>query len=438
MGGLGALAACGQAGGAPGGQSSAGTASGKVTYMSQGTDPSDELRYKPLVDEYNAKKGPVTIELIQGDPGGSAATAQGKLIAMVASGTAPDVFWNHAYIAPTLIKLNMLADLQPFFKKDTTMKLSNYFEAPTKDYEFEGKQYGIPREATTTLLVYNKELFGKNGVSLPTDNWTWDDFLKAATQLTKGEGAQKTWGVAGIVGTGGAVYYSYPKVWEEGGDVVDKGHSKMTLHQSPAVDQMQYIVDLINKQKVHPWGADQFPGQNMQEGWATGRIGMAISISVYTNFNKAQFEWDVTHLPKGSKGNRVTRTASAGHSMTAASKNKDAAWEILKLLGAKSSYEHWAKNGLTIPTYKEVANGPIVLNPNQPPKSAKVALDAFSYARPEPISGDWGTVGTTISTAMNDAYGGKTDAKGALTAIVPVVESLLAKTPAVTAATPAK
>ena len=38
------LAACGGTQGAPGGQS--GTASGKVTYMSQGTDPADELRIR--------------------------------------------------------------------------------------------------------------------------------------------------------------------------------------------------------------------------------------------------------------------------------------------------------------------------------------------------------------------------------------------------------
>jgi len=438
--GLGALAllpACGQSGaGQAGSQSNAGAAKGKVTFMTQGGGPQDVDRYKPLIDDYNAKKGPVTIDLLEGDPGGAAVNAQGKLITMVAAGSAPDAFWTHAYISPTLAKLNMLADLQPYLKKDKDVKLSNYFEAPTKDYATDdGKQLGLPREATTTLLVYNKELMQKNGVTFPTESWTWDDFLKAAQQLTKGEGAQKTWGVAGIVGVGGAPYYPYVKVWQEGGDVVDKTRTKMTLHQSPAVDQMQWIADLINKQNVHPW-ADSFPGQNMMEGWATGRIGMAVSISVYTNFNKAQFDWDIMHIPKGKT--RVTRTASAGHSMTAASKNKDAAWEIVKLLGSKPAYELWAKLGLTLPTYREVANSPLVINPNQPPKSAKIALDAFDYARPEPISGDWGNVGSEISKAMNDVYAGKSDAKSALTAIVPVVESLLAKTPATTPATPAK
>ena len=94
---------------------------------------------------------------------------------------------------------------------------------------------------------------------------------------------------------------------------------------------------------------------------------------------------------------------------------------MLKLLGAKPSYEHWAKLGLTIPTFKEVAESPLVLNPNAPPKSAKIATDAFAYARPEPISGDWGNVGAEISKAMAEVYAGKVEAKAALQAIVPIV-----------------
>jgi hypothetical protein len=108
----------------------------------------------------------------------------------------------------------------------------------------------------------------------------------------------------------------------------------------------------------------------------------------------------------------------------------------MKFLGSKESYEHWAKLGLTVPTYKEVASSPLVLNPNAPPKSAKIATDAFSYARPEPISGDWGNVQAEITKAMAEVYGGKIDAKGALQAIVPTVEALLSKTPVLATATP--
>jgi multiple sugar transport system substrate-binding protein len=400
--------------------------------MTQTNTPTDEERYKPIVDQYNARGGPVTIDQIQGDAGGGAVNAQGKVIAMVAAGSAPDLFWTHAYVSPNLTRLNVLADVSPYIKKDRDFKLSNYFEAAVKDYEVDGKQYGIPREATTTIVVVNKELFQKSGVNLPNENWTWDDFLRLAQQMTRGDGASKTWGAGGFVGPGSASYYAPIKAWQEGGDIVDKTRTKFTLHQTPAVEQMQWVADLVTRHRVHAYG-DDFPGTAARDVWNTGRFGMFVSISVYTNWNQAQFEWDIVPLPRGKS--QVTRTASAGHSMTAASKNKDAAWEVLKYLGSKPVYEHWAKTGLMIPTFQEVAASPLVLNPSVPPRSAKIATDAFKYARPEPISGDWGNVGAEISKAMNEVYGGKADAKAALTAIVPVVESLLSKTPV--AATPA-
>ncbi|HEX2033446.1 MAG TPA: sugar ABC transporter substrate-binding protein [Chloroflexota bacterium] len=417
-----------------------GAPKGKVTFMSQGADPLDEQRYKPLVEAFNARGGPVTMELIQGDAGGSAVAAQGKVIAMVASGTAPDLFWTHAYVSPNLAKLGLLQDINPYIRRDKDFKTSNYFEAPLKDYEADGKQYGVPREATTTVMVVNKELFQRSGVALPGENWTWDDFLKAAQQMTQGSGGSRTWGVAGFSVVAPApgvpshswgIYTSYPRVWQEGSDIVDRSRTKFTLHQSPAVDQMQWLADLVTRHRVHPIG-EEFPGNNIKEVWNTGRIGMYVSISVYTNYIEAPFDWDIVHLPRGAS--RATRTASAGHSMTAAGQNKDAAWEALKYLGSKPAYEHWAKLGLTIPTFKEVAESALVLNPNSPPKSAKVATDAFSYARPEPVSGDWGNVGTEITKAMAEVYAGKTDARGALTPIVPVVEGLLSKTPAAPAA----
>ncbi len=401
-------------------------AKGKVTFMTQGTDPADEARYKPLGEQFNAKSGPVTVDIIQGDAGGGAVNAQAKLIALVAAGTAPDAFWTHAYISPNLQKLNLLADITAYLAADKDIKLTDYFESATKDYSVGGKQYGLPREATTSNLVYNKELFQKNGVAFPDDSWTWETFLDAAKKMTKGEGAQATWGTAGFAGTGSAPYYPYIKVWQEGGDIVDASRLKFTLQQSPGVDQMQWIADLITKHKVHPFG-DTFPGQNMAEAWTTGRIGMVVSISVYSNFNKAQFEWDIAPIPKGKQ--RLTRTASAGHSMAAAGKNKDAAWEFLKFLGSKAAYEHWAKLGLTIPVHKDVASSPLVLKPDVAPKNSKLALDAFAYAKPEPISGDWGNVGNEIAKAMGPVYEGKATAKDALTAITGTVESLLAKVP---------
>jgi multiple sugar transport system substrate-binding protein len=404
------LAACGV--GSDGGAAKT-AAQGKVTFMSQQAGAVDQGRYKPVVDQFNAQSGPVTIDVIEG--GGGVLEVQQKLVTVVAAGTAPDLFWNHAYLSPSLTKARITGDISELIRKDKDFKLANYFETSLKDYEWDGKQYGISLWATTTLVVANLTLFKKNGMTLPTESWTWDDFLKTATQLSRGTGAEQTWGV-------GASTDNLPiiKAWQEGGDMVDKNRTKWTLHETPAVEQVQWVADLTTRHRV-------YPERSADPGWNSGRVGMVVGLSDYNPYNKAEFEWDVFHLPRGKS--RVTRTASAGLSMAAATKNKDAAWVAFKYLGSKPMYENLAKLGVTIPTHKEVANSALVLKPDAPPKSAKIGLDAFAYARTEPINGEWATIRAEYAKALADVYAGTTSAKNAFAAIAPAMDQLLGKVP---------
>ncbi|HEX2324411.1 MAG TPA: hypothetical protein VHQ00_03375, partial [Chloroflexota bacterium] len=105
------------------------------------------------------------------------------------------------------------------------------------------------------------------------------------------------------------------------------------------------------------------------------------------------------------------------------------AWVAFKYLGSKPMYENLAKLGVTIPTHKEVANSALVLKPDAPPKSAKIGLDAFAYARTEPINGEWATVRAEYAKALGEVFAGNASARQALAAIVPVVEPLLGKAP---------
>lgn len=257
------LAACGTADGGPGGGKS--QARGKVVFMSQQPGAVDQGRYKPVVDQFNALGGPVTIELVEG--GGGVQDVLQKLITVVAADTVPDLFWSHAYVAPSLAKARVAQDIGELARRDQEFKLGNYFETSLKDYEWESKQYGISLWATTTVLLTNLALFKKNGVVLPLETWTWDDFLKAAQQLSRGAGSEQTWGV-------GSSTDNFPivKAWQEGGDLVDKARTRFTLHEAPAVDQVQWVADLIVRHRV-------WPEKSADPGWNSGRVGMIVALS---------------------------------------------------------------------------------------------------------------------------------------------------------------
>src|SRR5262249_41770646 len=148
------------------------------------------------------------------------------------------------------------------------------------------------------------------------------------------------------------------------------------------------IADLQHKAKAHY--TDQSPTpQGADVAFSTGKIGMILNISVYSAFIKAPFEWDIQHLPKGSVGKQITRNASAGHSITAASKVAAAAWDAMKFFASADAFAHLVETGLQIPTLKSAADKLLSSYGNLPPKSVKIGVDALSYARPEPVVGDW-------------------------------------------------
>jgi len=114
-------------------------------------------------------------------------TGQGyaaKILTLAAGDTLPDIFVVPAGSEQDFISRGILLDLTPYVKKDR-----GYFsQIPSYLMDFmsyKGGIYGLPGNLGVHCLFYNRKLFDKEGLSYPNENWTWDDFLKAAVRLTK-------------------------------------------------------------------------------------------------------------------------------------------------------------------------------------------------------------------------------------------------------------
>ena len=58
------------------------------------------------------------------------------------------------------------------------------FPAPLVEmYQYQGVQYGLPRDFDTIALFFNRDLFDAAGEEYPNDTWTWEDFRAAAERL---------------------------------------------------------------------------------------------------------------------------------------------------------------------------------------------------------------------------------------------------------------
>jgi multiple sugar transport system substrate-binding protein len=396
-----------------------------ITFLTQAhTGPDEEDRYIPLFPQLKEAAPNITVDIIRQT--GGAIEIQQKLLTLIAAGTGPDTYWTHTYINPGLAKRNVPLDINDMIDDDTAFDRNAFFQSSMNDFALGGKQYGLPRETTSTILIYNKSLFDANGMETPQPNWSWTDFVSAAKALTQGEGADKTYGCAGF----NLNYYTFVRMWQLGGDVLNEDRTQFTMNEEPALSGVKFIQDLIHTHKVHITGAE-LAGRSLGEVFTSGKIGMFPQFSVFTALAGAEFEFDIQHWPRDPGDTQTTRVASAGHSIWSGTENPDPSWEWMKVIHSEEAYIHYVvTTGLTIPAMKSVAESDAHMDPTKPPKSKSIILEALAYARPEPVSGDWIGVHREITSALEGVYGvSQRTPKEALDEIAARVNELIATEP---------
>jgi multiple sugar transport system substrate-binding protein len=124
-------------------------------------------------------------------------------------------------------------------------------------------------------------------------------------------------------------------VYQNGGAVFDDPvqPTTFTLADDKGVAAIQFLGDLINKDKVTPnfQEADQMGGTASM--FTADQASMAITnASRLGSYDKATFKWAVAPLPAGPTGIHANEAGGAGFAMNANSKIKDAAWEFMQYL----------------------------------------------------------------------------------------------------------
>lgn len=119
---------------------------------------------------------------------------------------------------PALAGPGILLDLAPYLSR-VGVTLEEYDSTVRGAFQRGRAVYALPAGYSPLVLAYNQDLFERAGLPAPTDEWTWDDFLGAAQQLTRdtdGDGAVDQWGAQ----ADRRVTTWLAWVWTGGGDVL--------------------------------------------------------------------------------------------------------------------------------------------------------------------------------------------------------------------------
>lgn len=354
------LAACGGSG------SNSSSSNGVVNLTYALWDQNEEVGYKQSIAVF-MKQHPNIHVTIEQTPW---AQYWQKLNTELVAGNAPDVFWDHLAYFPKFAQQSELMNLSPLIQQDK-VDMSQYYPTLVKEWTYNGDVYGLPKDWDTIGLLYNKQIFQKAGLPVPT-NLTWNptdggSFLQVAQKLTVDQNGKhptdagfdpkhvNQYGTVSM-NTGQEGFWNF--IAMNGGTYLDKLYGKnYQFNQPESVQALQYLVDLINKYHVSPPASETNNNtsgiaEQLFEGSHAAMI-FAGSWELSGVAQNANFPWAVAQLPAGPKG-----VASVFNGLTdaiyAKTQHPKEAWELEKWLGSAESEQMIGSGGYVWPGIQSV------------------------------------------------------------------------------------
>ncbi|WDZ82755.1 ABC transporter substrate-binding protein [Micromonospora cathayae] len=359
--------------------------------------PEELAAYRTLIDAYQKKHPDARVQLIEAS---DRKDLLARLSTSVAGGAPPDLFlMNYRFYGQFAAK-DVIEPLDDRIAGSEALDPADYYPVAMDAFKWNDRQLCLPQNVSSLAVYYNRTLFAKYGVPEPKADWTWNDMVQTATMMTRAangavvkatesEGAVLRPAVHGL-GVEPSIIRLAPFVWSNGGEIVDDPAkpTRLALESPAAREALKNLVDLRQAYGVIPTD-EEVEAEDDESRFANGRLAMLMtSRRATTNFRTITgFEWDVAPLPVYRQPVGVLH--SDAYCMPKGAKNKTAAWRFLEYAIAEEGQKIIAATGRTVPSHVAVANSPAFLDPNRPPRNAKVFLDAVPTVRALPTVSTW-------------------------------------------------
>ena len=242
------------------------------------------------------------------------------------NGELPDVFMVLPEDFNTFSSVGLLKDLDFLIESDTGFDVKDFYEGSYDAGEFNGSQYALPYESVPTLMFVNKTLLEREGIQIPGNQWTWEDFYDICQKVTKdtdGDGRIDQFGV-----------YDYDwkdAVYSNGGRIFNSSGTKCNI----TADGVESAI--LFTRKIRELSGYQNPTSN---DFDTGKIAFRpMKFSEFRTYkpypwkiNKYfDFQWDCIQLPQGPDGKNKTSIDHLLMGISSKTKHDQMAWEFLKM-----------------------------------------------------------------------------------------------------------
>lgn len=225
---------------------------------------------------------------------------------------------------------------------------------------YDGNIYSIPYGVYERALFYRKDWFEERNMEVPK---SWEDLYNAAVELTDPSQNRYGYSFRGGAGTTGFMQmtllsYADPDKIDISTPFITKD-GESVYEQPEAVEGLEFYKKLY-EDGSHPdsiaWGYPE-----MVEAFYSGVTAMLIQDPEVVATCEQYMEegtWDVAPLPVGPRGKALFPAGFAGWGIAKNSKNKDAAWEIIRTLSSVEGNTTFCKKNGSIPIHTAAQEDP--------------------------------------------------------------------------------
>ena len=267
-----------------------------------------------------------------------------RILTAISAGQGPDI-WYHYYATDTALQ-GFLLDLTPYV--ETSDVADTWFPSAARRAVYEGKYYGVPRDAVSDFIAYNKDIFDAAGEPYPDGSWTVAEYRDLAAKLTDADNG--IYGLGGIEGGDGCLLWSVFS-FNLGAEITSEDGKQVAgyMDTPEAASAMEWCLNLVTDGITSPADmGDQFGEVTFMSGKVAMQAVSDWEIPALTA--QSEFNWGVTTPPSFDAGSEEIPWAdSYVYYMWNGSQHKDEAWKLMEWLSGPVAQKMAAEAGVWSP-----------------------------------------------------------------------------------------
>jgi len=266
-------------------------------------------------------------------------------------------------------------------------------------------------------LFYNKDLFDNAGLAYPTADWTWEDAVAAAKQLT--DSTKGVWGLH----SGVQFWEFYKKAAQNNCKFFSDDKTQVLINSPECVQALQTMVDFVKTDKVMP-SAAEMGGVSDGDLFMSGKLAMDVTgIWMFAAFKDAPFKWDITVEP--GMATKATHFFANAASIFAAAKHPQEAYQWVQFF---TSDPAMAKiridSGWELPALSNPAFFTDYLS-QTPPSNRQAVFDSLQFAVVPPVIARQSEMQDGVGKLLDQVMLGQLTPQEALNQAKTLIEGLL-------------